>query len=173
MKKVFISLGIILVIAGIVIVGVYGGAKGFSDWSDLRIHDVSKADKAEEFAVADVQELQKIEISGNQFCVYFLKSADADKVSVKYVSDLPEGVQIAVNYENNVLKVTQTVDKSDELWQRIWNGEYLKFFVVVELPKTETFENAEIVAELKCGAVFVDELDLKNLQSEECIVCKY
>jgi len=174
MKKVFISLGIILVIAGIVIVGVYGGAKGFSDWNELRIHDVSKADKAEEFAVADIQGLQKIEVNANQFCVYFVKSADVDKVSVKYVSDLPEGVQIDVGYQNNVLKVTQMVEDSSEreLLQRIWNAEYLKFFVVVELPATETFENAEIVTELKHGVVFVDGLDLKNLLSKETIVCK-
>lgn len=172
MKKVFISLGIILVIAGIVIVGVYGGAKGFSDWDDLRVHDLSKADKTEEFAVTDVQNLQKIEVSADQFCVYFVKSTDANKVSVKYLSDLPEGVQVIAKYENEALKVTQTADKSVEMWQRIWSGEYLKFFVVVELPETETFENVEIVTELKEGAVFVDGLDLKNLQAKETIVCK-
>lgn len=166
MKKVFISLGIILVIAGIVIVGVYGGAKGFSDWNDLLLHDLSKADKVDEFAATDMQDLQKIEVHTDQFCVYFVQSKDNDKVSVKYLSDLPKDVQISVTYENNVLKVTQTAENSDNVWQRIWNGDYMKFFVVIELPNTENFENVKLETVIKQGTTFFDGVSFKNNTNE-------
>lgn len=166
MKKVFISLGIILVIAGIVIVGVYGGAKGFTNWNDLLLHDLSKADHAEEFAAAEMQDLQMIEVHTDQFCVYFVQSADENKVSVKYLSDLPKGVEISVTYENKVLKVTQTTGDSVNVWQRIWNGDYLKFFVVIELPNTEVFEKAKLTTEIKQGTVFFDGVNIHNSTNE-------
>ena len=156
MKKVFVALGIILVIAGIVIVGVYGGAKGFSDWKDYRFHDVTTASNGLEFSAEELRGLQKIEVEADNFCVYVVESANAHKVSVKYVSDLPKGVQIAATQEGNVLKVTQTMDNDVNLMEKFWNGEYFKYFVVIELPKTEEFSKVEITGKIRHGHLFVD-----------------
>lgn len=160
MKKVFISLGIILVIAGIVIVGVYGGAKGFTDWRDLRLHELSKADEVVEFAASDLQDMRKIEIDADQFCVYVVESSDAEKVSVKYVSDLPNGAKVDVTYDNKTLKVTQTMKHTDHWFEKVWNLEYFNYFIVIEIPKTDAFADVKVNAELRNGALFVDSLDL-------------
>ncbi|MCM1289119.1 MAG: hypothetical protein NC132_00420 [Corallococcus sp.] len=160
MKKVFVSLGIILVIAGIVIVGVYGGAKGFSGGENLSFHDLNKADEVKEFAASDLQDLEQVEVSTNQFCVYLVQSHDAEKVNVKYLSSLPDGIEINATYENKTLKITQTIENPSDLLQRIWSGDYLKYFVVVELPKTDAFENVKVTAYAVQGAVYIDGLDL-------------
>ena len=159
MKKVFISLGIILVIAGIVVVGVFGGAKGFTDWRDFRLHDLSKADETlRDFDVEELQGLSKIEVQAEQFCVYVVESSDAEKVSVKAMSKLPDGVEISVDYDsdNKVLKVTQKLENSKHLWLKIWNAEYLKYFAVIELPKIDAFSDVEFTAHTKHGALIVD-----------------
>ena len=158
MKKIFIALGLILVIAGIVIVGVFGGAKGFTDWEDFRLHDLSKADDTFEFSAEDIEELEKIEVQADQFFLYVVESDSAEKLSVKFVSNLPKEVNLSVVRDEKTLKITQTMERSHKLSVSIWNCDFLKFFVVIQVPKTDAFKNLEIDVNVKHGGMlFVDD----------------
>lgn len=162
MKKtaaVFVSIGVILVIVGLVIVGIAGrdALKNFS-WSDLingYSHDLTKANASKE--ITDITELSKIKISAARYSVYVLPS-DNDIATVKYVEPLEGDANITVNCVDGILTITET----DTLKNGIFSGFNSNRFVAVYLPQTELFTQAELYAEVSSAAVSVQNINSKT-----------
>lgn len=162
MKKIFISIGILLVIAGVIIVGVVGGRDGFASLKNSFKQDISIADTSATFAPNEI-DLQEIEITTNTYSVYLRKSETADVV-VRYVEDCPKDVQFGIVAGEKKIVISET-DHSDgwkihNLFGRLdWN----KRFVVVELPDSEKICNVKLSVRTNAGSLSIDGVRLGSV----------
>lgn len=165
MKKVaavVVSIGVILVIAGLVMVGIFGGDKIVS--GELFLFgsaDLSSAKGGKDLQPAELEGLQEINVNVSAYAVYVLKS-DNDVASVKYIDKLDDGVEINVEYDNGVLSVTQTDHFSHVFWGFNWFGN--RRFIVIYLPQTEQFTKAKLSIEANYSSVKIGEVDLSDVK---------
>lgn len=164
MKKiaaVFVSIGVILVIVGLVLVGIFGAdaLKNFS-WSNLfgvGEHDLSLANKFEE--IDDLQDVTQIKIETDNFSVYVLPS-DGEVISVGYVDKLEGDANIAVNLVGDTLNITET----DTLTSfTIFNGFKSNRFIAVYVPQTEQFAGLSLNIKTDVARVSVKNVTFANV----------
>ena len=139
MKKVaavFVSIGVILVIAGLVMVGIFGGdtLKNFS-WGDLSgvfNHNLESADTVVDYGADELNGLSKIELDVDNYSVYILPT-DEEKLSVKYINPNDDDISIQVAYDQNTsaLKVTERDNVKIHFF-----GFGNKRFIAVYIPQT-------------------------------------
>ncbi len=169
MKKVaavFVSIGVILVIAGLVMVGIFGGdtLKNFSwgDWSGVFNHNLESADTVVDYGVDELNGLSKIELDVDNYSVYILP-ADEEKLSVKYINPNDDDISIQVAYDQNtsVLKVTERDNERFHFWG-ISLG--TKRFIAVYIPQTEMFVNASLTANASTAGIKVANVSFASVK---------
>lgn len=160
MKKVaavMVSLGVILVIVGLVMVGIFGGEaiKNMS-WKDifsLNSHNLNDANYSETRTAEELAGLKHIKINTDRYSVYVLPT-DQDEMSVKYVTPLEDGVDVAVTFVDNDTLVITEKDSLHSGWNWIFTS---KRFIAVYLPQTEMFANASLTTEVKEAIISVQD----------------
>lgn len=182
---VVVSIGVILVIAGLVMVGIFGGeALRNTNWKDIfsgTAHDLSNANTSVDKTAEELDGLKSITVTAHKYSVYVLPSPD-ESFSVKYVEPLKDGAKILVDYTTDGnLTVTET-DDIDFLW---FGGVFNRNrFLVVYVPQTELFTNASLTvnavtasiklqdvtfAEAKC-VVKTGSVNVQNISSKDIYV---
>lgn len=160
MKRFFIAIGILLVIAGVVIVLVVGGSGGFENIKDGFRPDLSSADVCEKIPF-DAEGLRRLEISTSSYTVY-LRYTDEDEICVRYVSDKPEGVSIDITHSTEIVSITET--DGDWSFANLFGGfSFRRRFLVVELPKQASFENVDVTLKINAGSCFCEDITVGNL----------
>ena len=159
MKKlasVAVSLGVILVIVGLVLVGIYGRDKIMSgDWFAFGSANLSSANDGEDIQADKLEGLQEIKVNVSAYAVYVLKS-ETDVLSVKYVTPLENGVEINVSpIEDGVLTVTQTDSLSRGHWGFSWW--YNHRFIAIYVPQSK--EPAKVKLSITANYSSVDISD--------------
>lgn len=164
MKKiaaVAVSIGVILVIIGLVLVGIYGRDKITSgEWFAFGATDLTSAKGGIDKQPDELEGITEINVKVSAYSVYVLKSA-TDVASVKYVDPLEDGVNIDIVYNNGVLSVTQTDNLSHKFWGFNWLGN--RRFIVIYLPQTEQFTQAELTIKADYSAVKINEVNFKSV----------
>lgn len=174
MKKtamVAVSIGVILVIVGLVMVGIFGGErlKNFS-WISIAngfSHDLTKADKCYDFEESEIASLKNIVINSDVYTVYVLPAED-NTLSVKYVNPSDDRFKIDATYneQTSTLTVTeQNTVKIGDLW--FWSNWLDEIrFVAVYLPQTDTNAQASLSVTAKTANIKVDDVALSTLMCE-------
>lgn len=169
MKKVaavFVSIGVILVIAGLVMVGIFGGeAIRNTNWKDVfsgTTHNLDSANKNVDYGADELDGLFAVSVRTDRFSVYVLPSEN-DVLSVKYVDPIEEGAAIDVKFSSGVLNVTET----DNLKSGFWNGLFNRNrFVAVYVPQTEAFANLDLYVTTDVGGVAVKNVGFVDFRAE-------
>lgn len=167
MKKVAavaVSIGVILVIAGLVMVGIFGGeAIRNINWRDVfsgTAHNLESANCSDDKTVEELDGLTDIEINVGRYSVYVLP-AEEDKVSVKYVSPLENGVNVQVTYLDSKLTVTET----DNLGHVFFGGLFgSKRFVAVYVPQTELFTSASLTVNAQTAGIKLQDVTFASIK---------
>lgn len=166
MKKVaaaFVSIGVIIVIVGLVLVGIYGRDK-IKDGGIFVFGspDFDAANGIVEKQSTELEDLQKITVSVSYYNVYVFPS-ETDNLSVKYIDPLEEGANLTVEYSNGELKITQTGNKVTH-WGFGWFTN--RRFVAVYVPQTSLFAAAQITATADAGSIKVENINCAALSVE-------
>lgn len=159
--SVFISLGVILVIVGLVVVGIAGGnaIKNFS-WGDLfsgQMHDLSAANGYIDKTLDELEGVKSITIDVDRYSVYVLPS-ETDVLTVKYVDPTENGVSIDVNVGKNVLNITETDNLSSA-----WSFSRSIRFIAVYLPQTDAVTSLPLKIIGKTAGISVKDIDAHSL----------
>lgn len=166
MKKLaaaFVSIGVIIVIIGLVIVGIYGRDKiKDGDIFAFGMPSLDSANGVEEKQPTELEGLQKIDIKVSYYSVYVFPS-ETDVLSVKYIDPLEEGANLTVEYSNGELKITQTGNKVTH-WGFGWFTN--RRFVAVYVPQTSLFTAAQITATADAGSIKVENINCAALSVE-------
>lgn len=167
MKKiamVAVSIGVILVIAGLVVVGIFGGdaLKDFS-WDDfiLNNHNLENANANIDTKTADLQGLQSIKISVDSYALYVLPSEE-DSVSVKYVEPLKDGVKLDVSFDQGILTVTETDNLNRHFGGGMFNVKS-DLFIAVYLPQTDIITGSELSVKASTTGIKVSDVAFKSV----------
>lgn len=167
MKKiamVAVSIGVIFVIAGLVMVGIFGGeAIKNINWTDIvngTSNNLESATSGVEYGAGNLDGITGISVKSDRFSVYVLPS-DTDVLSVKYVDHLEHGVKINVEFSSGVLHVTET----DNLKSIFWNGLFNKNrFVVVYVPQTELFTSVALTVNAETAGIKVQDVTFASVK---------
>lgn len=170
MKKVAavaVSIGVILVIVGLVMVGIFGGeALKQINWKDIfsgTNHDLSKAKDGIDTNADDLNELETIEIQVDRYSVYVLPTDD-NKISVKYVGPLEEGVTVdVVCYDVNPTKLYITEKDNLGSWHTMTGSNR---FIVVYVPQTEQFTSTILNVTAKTAGVKVQDVTFASVKCD-------
>ena len=156
---VFISIGVILVIAGLIMVGIFGGSalKDFK-WSNIvnvLSHDLTRAN--EEKSISDV-DFTQIKIDVDRYSVYVLPN-EGNEVTVKYVSPLEGDADLNVSCNNGVLSITET----DSL-KSSWFGSVFKTnrFIAVYVPQA-IVDDVAFAINAKTAGISVKDLAMTSI----------
>ena len=168
MKKlaaVVVSIGVILVIVGLVIVGICGGdAIKNVNWQDIfngTTHDIESAQMSIDKSSDELQGLERIVISADRYSVYVLPTK-LDVVSVKYV-EVEKDVRINVTSANGVLVITESDKLSTHFGSSMFNRNR---FIVVYVPQTDLFTNANMDVTALTAGISVKNVTLSSLTCE-------
>ena len=139
MKKlasVAVSLGVILVIVGLVLVGIYGrGVITSGDWFSYSSADIGAANDGKDLTPDEFEGLQEIKVNVSAYSVYVLKN-DIDVLSVRYITPLEDGVEINVStIEDGVLSISQTDNLSRVNWGFNWLSS--RHFIAIYVQKSD------------------------------------
>ncbi|MCM1533069.1 MAG: DUF4097 domain-containing protein [Corallococcus sp.] len=161
MKKVaavFVSIGVILVIIGLVIVGIFGGEAlrdimtyGFS-------HNLDSANTQKDYQADELADLEKIDIRVDSYSVYILPSSDG-ALSVKYVSPLQGDATLTVDDSQHTLCITEEDGHSGNrffLFNLFNNNRFIALYV----PQTKEFTDVELAVDSEVGNVSVNDVNL-------------
>ena len=167
MKKVaavFVSIGVILVIAGLVMVGIFGGETIKNiNWRDVfsgTTHNLESANASDDKTAEELNGLTNIEINVGRYTVYVLPT-DENKVSVKYVSPLEDGVDVQVTYLDSKLMVTET----DNLGSLFFGGLFgSKRFIAVYVPQTELFTSATLTVNAVTAGIKIQDVTFASVK---------
>ena len=159
MRKAIIIVGVVLTVVGLVIIAAIGGVNGLQGLKGMFSHDLSAVDAVEEVQMSS--DFVTLNITANSYSVYLRKSAD-EKMYVKYVSQLPDGVILDVEKSSDN-SVTVTQNDADKIWGIMFGSAYQNRFLVVEIP-----ENAHFALSVQCNAGKLDVSGVKNLQNVDC-----
>lgn len=167
MKKVFIPIGIILVIVGIIIVGVYGGADA---WKSLGTPNLENAKTHHSFSVVQTETeqpliIKSIAVASDSFDVYVRKTAET-AVTVKYSDSIPKGSEITVNYIAD--SQTLTVEESDSFggFIFVWGFNRADRFIIVDIPESLLENGLSLRADVDVGKLEVKDLSFESLWCE-------
>lgn len=159
--SVFVSLGVILVIVGLVVVGIAGGdaIKNFS-WNDLfsgRTHDLSAANGYIDKTLDELDGVKSITIDVDRYSVYVLPG-ETDVLTVKYVDPTESGVNIDVNVNKHVLNIIE----ADNLSSTWWFNNSIRF-IAVYLPQTDAVTSLPLKIIGRTTGVRVKDVDGSRL----------
>ncbi len=165
---VFISLGVILLIAGLTVVGIFGGeAIRNIKWDDVlngKAHDLSLADTridytAEELAdkLTNGNQLE-IVLKTQEYSVYVLP-ADDGVLSVRYVMPQNDETEINVTCEE-YLNVSQSGNMH---YNRFSFTRHQKSFIAVYIPQTEAFSNIMLKISCNVGGIRVSDVATQSV----------
>ena len=167
MKKVaavFVSIGVILVIAGLVMVGIFWGdtLKNFS-WGDLSgvfNHNLESADTVVDYGADELNGLSKIELDVDNYSVYILPT-DEEKLSVKYINPNDDDISIQVAYDQNTsaLKVTERDNVKIHFF-----GFGNKRFIAVYIPQTELFVKSDLTISASTAGIKVTDVAFASVK---------
>lgn len=163
LAAVAVSIGVILVIAGLVMVGIFGGdaIKDFSiqDILNGTNHKLENANASKDREAEQLQGLTKINIKVARYSVYVLPT-DQEILSVKYVEPLEGDAEIVMMFVNGELTIQQT----DKIESRFWGyGFNVNRFVAVYIPQTELFTQSALEITADTAGISVRDLSTKNL----------
>lgn len=169
MKKiaaVFVSIGVILVIAGLVMVGIFGGeAIRNTDWKSVfsgTNHNLESAEKIKEYKPSDLEGLTKIDIKTDRYSVYVLPASTDDiDASIRYVTPLENTVTVDIEYVDGTLSIVETDDLGTAFFSSMFKSNR---FVVVYLPQTELFTSAMLHVTAKTAGIKVQNVMLESMQ---------
>lgn len=170
MKKtvaVFISIGVILVIVGLVMVGIFGRDK-LKDFSIKDIvnglnHDLSQADVFIDKQPEEYNGVQAVSIKVKRYSAYVLPSKN-DTLSVQYVDPDDDDVKINVSYNKTTHTLNVTQDDDFTSWW-LFNGYRRKGFIAVYLPQTEIFAEASLEVDAKTSNIKVQNVGVNYLKA--------
>lgn len=167
MKKlaaVAVSIGVILVIVGLVLVGIYGRDKiGSGELFAFGAPNLGSAQGGVDKQPDELEGLKEINVNVSAYSVYVLKS-DSNVASVKYVDPLEDGVDIKIEYDDGVLSVTQTDNLSHVFWGFNWFNN--RRFIAIYLPQTEQFTQAKLSVKAKAGSINISEMTFASVDVE-------
>ncbi|MGN1041025.1 MAG: DUF4097 family beta strand repeat-containing protein [Candidatus Fimimonas sp.] len=159
MRKAFIIVGVVLTVVGLIIIAAIGGANGLAGLKGMFSHDLSAADEVKELEISE--DVVNLNVVANSYSVYLRKSED-EKLYVKYVSQLPDGVTLDVEKTaENSVTITQT--DVDKILGIMFGNAYKNRFLVVEIP-----ENGHFALSVQCNAGKLDVSGVANLQNVDC-----
>ncbi|MDE7454491.1 MAG: DUF4097 domain-containing protein [Clostridia bacterium] len=158
----FVSIGVILVIVGLVIVGIFGSTYNWDDLFNGTRHDLSKANGGTDLTPDQIDGLLNIDIQTDRYSVYVLP-ADNETLSVKYVDPIEEKVTIGVHYENGKLTVTET--DSIKVSTGLFNKENAVRFIVVYIPQNDLLSNVNVEVKTDVGVISVKQIKCCNLSA--------
>lgn len=168
MKKaaaVAISIGVILVIAGLVMVGIFGGeAIRNTDWKSIfsgTTHNLENAKESIDKTSEELQGLEYIRVFTDHYTVYVLPTNE-NIVSVKYVEE-EQDVRINMDFTSKTL----TIKEEDNLSKNFWSDRFNpNRFIVVYLPQTEMFTNADLDILAQTAGVVVRNIKLASFSGK-------
>lgn len=159
MKKlaaVAVSIGVILVIIGLVIVGIYGRNSDGKIFSFATSRDFSSANASKTFQPDELQGLSKINIEVTYYSVY-VEETDDEFATVDYVDLADEDVKVNIGIHDGVLDITQT-GESYTHWNWTFFGISNNHFIVLKIPQTEQLAQTELKVKANYGAIRVEDL---------------
>lgn len=172
MKKVaaiMVSLGVILVIVGLVMVGVFGGeALKKLSWKDILSgsnHDLSKAEMHYELKEEQITNLTKIVVNTDVYAVYVLPSED-NVLSVKYVEPDDDEFKISAAYDEQSSTLTVTEKGTSNIhvgWFDWFKGDN---FIVIYLPQTSTVAQSELSVTVNAASVKIEDMTLRSVKCD-------
>lgn len=154
MKKVFIAIGVLLVIAGIVIVAIFGGIEGFGSLENPFEHDFSLIDTTEDFPIHNVTD---IVVNTDIYTVY-VKPTDEENILVKYVKPTDNDVTVSLSYADNKVSVTEHCTRTSFKYFELKKSNN---FILIELPKS--FSNVQLAITSRVAAVSAEDVQLDFL----------
>lgn len=160
MKKLaatVVSIGVVLVIVGLIMVGIYGGeAIRNTSWKDIfngTNHNLNNANAHKDKSEEELIGLKTIDIKAQRYSVYVLPSEE-NVMSVKYVDPSEDGVSIDVDFVDDTLTITET----DSLTSHFWSAFKSNRFVAVYLPQTELFTNSFLDVTVETAGISVKDV---------------
>ncbi len=156
LASIAVSLGIIIVIVGLVLVGIYGRDKITSgDWFSYGSAELGAANDGQDLMPNEFEGLQEIKVNVSAYSVYVLEN-DIDVLSVRYITPLEDDVEINVSsIEDGVLTITQTDSLSRVHWGFNWLGN--RRFIAIYVPKTEQFANVKLTVTANYSSVNISD----------------
>lgn len=167
MKKlaaIAVSIGVILVIVGLVILGIFGGESlknfSFGDILNASYHRLENANASKGRKTEQLQGLTKINIKVARYSAYVLPT-DQEVLSVEYVEPLEGDAEIVMMFVNGELTIQQT-DKIESgfFWGHGFN---VNRFVAVYIPQTELFTQSALEITADVAGINVRDLSTQNL----------
>lgn len=169
LATVAVSIGVILVIVGLVMVGIFGGEqlKNIS-WSNIvngTNHDLSKAETHYELNEDQLANLTKVVVNSDVYSVYVLPSED-NMLSVKYVEPDDDEFKINVVYDEQSSTLTVTEQGTSHIhiswfWSDWFNGNN---FIAIYLPHSESIERSSLGVTVNTGSIKVENLTLADVK---------
>lgn len=171
LAMVAVSIGVILVIVGLVMVGIFGGeAIKNMNWKNIlngTTHDLSKADKIFDFDETKTANIKNIVIKSDVYAVYVLPSEDS-AMYVKYVKPDEDEFNISVAYDeqSSTLSVTEQGTSNVHIswfWSDWFNGDN---FIAVYLPQTATVAQSELSVSVNTASVKIEGMTLRSVKCD-------
>lgn len=158
LASVAVSLGVILVIVGLVLVGIYGRDKITSgDWFSYGSAELGAANDGKDLTPDEFEGLQEIKVDVSAYSVYVLEN-DIDVLSVRYITPLEDGVEINVSaIEDGVLSITQKDNLSRVHWGFNWLGN--RRFIAIYVPQSDNVARFKLTVTASYSSVNVDDTD--------------
>lgn len=159
MKKlaaIAVSVGVILVIVGLVLVGIYGRDKISSgELNPFVSANLDSADTFVDILPHELGDLKEVSVRVSSYDVYIFAS-NTDSASVRYVKPLRDDVKIDVSCNGGVLNITQTESNANHWWGLSWFKNHR--FIAVYVP-----QSPHIIIDANAGAVTVDNITCSSV----------
>lgn len=162
MKKVAsvaVSIGVILVIIGLVLVGIYGRdiiKDGFTVGFN---HDLSKVDVRD---YKPIEGLREINIEVASYTVYMLPSED-ESLSVQYISPSKEDATVSVYNDNGILHIVQK-DTRTINWFLGNNWLNNKRFIAVYVPQSGVFDIVWAKIKAETAGIYAKDVNFYSFE---------
>lgn len=153
MKTAFITIGIILVIIGVIIALIFGGVNlSLDGLSGLLEHDLSKADANIDY---DADQVNSIDINADCYSIYIYKT-DLENISVKYVTPDDDDATISTGLADGTLSVTESDNITSSF--SIWKNDY---FILIQLPFSAS--DMAICCNVSAGGIKISDICATSL----------
>jgi len=159
MKKVFIALGILLVIAGIIIVAIFGRGDGLANIVNAFKHDLTAVNESKTIALDGT--FSELDVMCDTYSVY-VRKAQVPDIVVSWIAPVKDDVSVNVFVDDGSLKVVQT---GREHFVSFGNS---KEFLLIELP--EVFNSKNCTVDVKIGSIDFNGIDNDIIKDLYCNV---